>query len=142
MQQTRKIFSILLTAIILFNASGLSMDIHYCLGEIEAFMFYGVADECDMSAGDQVVSGTLSHCTKLVVNEDHCCDDETFLVEGQSFPYEKATSVLPQLSFVTLYYLVNSSELSVDINLFSSFTQYLPPLIEHDIPVMIQSFLL
>lgn len=71
----QKLFSTLMALMLLLSTVSWTVDKHLCMGRVMDVAFFTKADDCGMEAA-------------MVVLEDdtvknHCCDDETFVIEGQ-----------------------------------------------------------
>ena len=124
----KRAFSILLTVLILSSSLNFNLSAHYCGKRLVDFALWTKADTCS-KAND-------NSCEV----KKPCCSDLNFTVEVQDFLTSKkeVKQEKVNLTFPTL-----SNELLAEYKPPKLNTiEYSPPLIEQDIIVHIQSFLL
>lgn len=133
MQLFKKIANICLALVLMVATAGITLNKHYCLGQLKSVSVFQEAESC---------------MSKMEMDEDscpmECCDDtsEEYKLEEfkqVSFEHKFFTPELRLIAIIT-YYFANADVVTNSPNL--SYSQYLPPLIDQDIPVMVQSFLL
>lgn len=69
-----RIFTPFLAALVLLSTISWSVDKHLCMGRVMDIAFFHKADDCGMEAAMKLLNNT---------EENHCCDDESFTIEGQ-----------------------------------------------------------
>lgn len=128
----RTLAHIFLAALILFSSTGITMHKHYCLGELKSVSLYQKADTCNPD------TDTAENCPF------HCCDDE--VEQYKSDDFGKASFEFKTASVSTLIAILSYFHIDFDqdrfLRAYHTYTDYSPPLIDQDIPVMVQSFLL
>jgi hypothetical protein len=115
-----------------------SISFHFCGGEIQHLAIFGQAQKCEQhdNACDH---GNKANHTSL--NHKGCCEDTTLLIDSDKYrATEKVTVESPQ--FVCLPEISVGLEVSPDKSQFSHFSLYKPPLIERDITLLVQTFLI
>lgn len=129
----KKTFSVLLSLIILFSSLNFSLSAHYCGQTIVDVALFGEAEACPMA--DEMNNDS---------EEEPCCSDGQIIIEGEDYlssksfekqEVEKIDMLLAELQF-PLQLLLE------DEQTYSFIVHYTPPLIERDITVVVQSFLL
>ena len=129
----KKTFSVLLALIILLSSLNFSLSAHYCGQTIVDVALFGDAEACLMSAEMNNDS-----------EEEPCCSDRQIIIEGEDYlssksfekqEVEKIDIILADLQF-PIELLLEEEQTN------SSLLQYTPPLIEQDITLAVQSFLL
>jgi len=157
---TYKIIALTLAFLMFFTSFGFSLDIHYCQNEIQSYSVIGKAKSCDKLA-DHNCDHASQKCHKATSDDqnlsyDHskisdkecdkeCCQNRSFHVENldeDSLSSINSSFDLNQMQFV-LAYVYSLYNVSVfKGNAVSNFSTYSPPLIEKDIQLLFQSFLL
>ena len=131
------ISSFFLAIIVMVASLGFTMNKHYCGGELKKFAINAEVAPCPMCANHTSTTDQESH------DENECCENDQEELKIRDFNLSKKVDKkqITDFQFITLTYILID-----DIHAFSAetipFSQYLPPLIDHDIPVEIQSFLL
>lgn len=137
---------------LLVSSTGFSIDLHYCQGDIKSFSLFGTAKSCHTKANK-------SHCSK---NKMSCHFAKTALEKvddsGKSCCSNKSIEIAPDLdidkvlseqltqtqitiisAYVAAFFTDQPSDLAkLDI----PHKKYIPPLLDRDIPVLVQSFLI
>ena len=129
----KKTFSVLLSLIILLSSLNFSLSAHYCGQTIVDVAIFGEAEACPMAAE--------MNCD---TDEKPCCADRNIIIEGEDYlssksfekqEVEKVDILLSEFQFPL--------ELLLEEEKTHSFlANYTPPLIEQDITLAFQSFLL
>lgn len=142
MHRFRKISALFLPLLVLFGSTSFTINMHLCMAQIESIAFFKNAPDCDMRAkgpacamGDHQQEGD---------HEDTkgCCEDLTHLIEGQDEFKEVGAVSLPKIQFVAVLYAVVFNYFALSDVRNHTFKEYSPPIIERDIPVLVQSFLI
>ena len=133
MKVLRKLSNICLALLLMVATSGITINKHYCLGFLK-----------DVT----ILHETTSCMAKMGLEEENCpmdcCEETSQQVMVDDFQKVHFKSDLnPNLKLVAVisYFLTDFSAASNNSDP-SHYQNYRPPLIEHDIPVMVQSFLL
>lgn len=141
------------------SSVGFSMDLHYCQNNIQSVSLIGKAKSCEKIAshscensGNECHSNSKSSknasCHSSISKDDSskdCCHNKTIKVENldedtlvSSFGSIEITQLQFLIAFINAFYATNNFEaLPLKSNLY-----YLPPLIEKDLQVLFQSFLI
>lgn len=157
---TYRLSAFFLTFLMLFSSVGFSIDVHYCKGGIEKIGFFGEADECDMmkDAKIEVVQETehaccgnkqkkIAQCEKKSSDESfkkgNCCHNENYMLQtvedGTTSSYLEVSN--EDLDFVTVF-IINTFYLFDGENVGESNYYYKPPLIDYDVTILHQVFLI
>jgi hypothetical protein len=142
MQRFRKISALFLSLLVLFGSTSFTINMHLCMEQIESISLIKDATDCEMRA--KASSCPMGDHQQQEDHEDSkgCCEDRTHLIEGQDEFKEVRTLSLPNIQFVSVLYAVVFNFLSTSIFENFPYKEYSPPLIERDIPVLVQSFLI
>lgn len=129
----KKTFSVLLSLIILFSSLNFSLSAHYCGQTIIDVALFGEAEACPMAVE--------MNCD---TDEKPCCADRDIIIEGEDYlsskRFEKQEVEKVEILLAELQYPI---DLLLEEKQTSFFSQhYTPPLIEQDITLAVQSFLL
>jgi hypothetical protein len=81
-------------------------------------------------------------CHKTFAKRSSCCDDEQFTYSGQSFNNQEAATIQIAQQAWVIDLPVLAQVVPVASASYSHYPFYKPPLLQHDIPVLIQSFLI
>lgn len=147
-----KFSSLLLAFILLLSSTGLSLDLHYCQGDIKSFSLFGVAKSCCAKAEKSHCSKKKMTChssqpadEKLSDLPGKCCSNKTIVVspdmDSQKVISKQLTET--QIAFVSAFLAVFYTPQNLGLGkLIIPHLNYIPPLLDQDIPVLIQSFLL
>lgn len=143
-----RIIAFSLAMLILLTSSGLTLDMHMCQGNLKSFSLFGKAKSCVELAQKKQCHKTKKSCHEQISSEKKtckkgCCDNistviklSTDLVEGQTALYS-AQNLQFAAVFVYTYFGFTDYKPSPHY-----FQHYKPPLLNRDIPVLIQSFLI
>lgn len=159
-------FIALTMALLLFTSSvGFSIDIHYCQGELKSLSFLGEAESChDRREAVSTEKGCSAHqkknaqkkgCSahqkigqenkKCSIAEKDCCENKTMYFQANLDEQVKASIFVDNASLEYFVAAFVSTFVANDFSIESemaSYSNYKPPLIARDIPVLIESFLL
>ena len=131
-----KIMAFLMAFVVLFSTMSFTVNMHYCGNTLVEIAFFQKAKGCGMETGNRDSEG----CSII---KNNCCEDKQLVVEGQDelqlsfdkIPFEQQLLIT---SFVYTY-----------INLFEGlkeniipFNNYSPPLVERDIQVLHEVYLI
>ena len=128
----KKTIAVLLSVYVLFSSFNYSLSAHYCGQTIVDIALFGNAEACPMSMD--------MDCD----TEEPCCSDRDIFIESEDYlaaksfekqEIQKVEALLAELNFPIELLLEEQP-----INRIQK--HYTPPLIEHDILLVVQSFLL
>lgn len=128
-----KTFSVLLSLLILLSSLNFKLNAHYCGQRLVDIALFGEAEACPMSFESASSS-----------KEAPCCKNRDILIEGEDYLSSKSFDKQKVNNFefllVDLQYPLEL--LSIQANAVHFVEQYIPPLIEQDILLVVQSFLI
>ncbi len=134
----------MLSALVLLSSTSFTFGIHFCMGQLESIAFFSSADPCEM-AQQKTPCATDKHdldCDHQQVTKKGCCEDHTLVLEGsEELSIVKSISAPDFQMTAVLYALVSFIFTSPSVDYYS-FNDYSPPLINRDITVLVQSFLI
>ena len=124
-----------------------SLDLHYCQGSLKSIDFFGKAKNCHEMAKvstachHKKTSGQLDGCSE---GDTDCCTGKTLYVQSDQDQQIQSSDIvangqLQNSVVVCVFALLEPNGL---VGNFVADTRYKPPLIQRDIPIFIQSFLL
>ncbi len=142
---TYRIISLTLAFLMLFSSIGVSKDMHWCQGKVQAISFVGKAKSCNMM--DEVPTNCEMKSNKApVVTKEPCCHNET---EFKQFKADYGTPSFDDLSTQNVQFLVAYSFTYVlhHPNVFSNSDiirneHYQSPEISRDIYVLLETYLI
>jgi hypothetical protein len=133
MKSIRRILSILLAGIVLISSIGVTVNQHICMGQVRSSALFVKAKSCGMMEMTSLMKGK------------GCCDEKTILVKSKATNARTVSTISVAPSFhviaIILPFLYNILEFNSP-NASSHFAFYKPPLIDHDITVLVQVFLI
>ncbi|MEQ8682450.1 MAG: hypothetical protein RID25_21980 [Cyclobacteriaceae bacterium] len=143
MQRFRKISAILLSILVLLSSTSFTFGMHFCMGQLESIALFSGAEPCEMVAQKSPCASEKhdSDCDHKITKKS-CCEDHTVVMEGSEELNIISSVSAPDFHMTAILYAVVSflfSDTAVD---HYTFNDYSPPLIERDIPVLVQSFLI
>ncbi|MBL7861910.1 MAG: hypothetical protein JNJ65_12165 [Cyclobacteriaceae bacterium] len=135
MKSLKNIFSVSLALLVLVASSSFTVNMHVCGGIVQSLAVIEKAAPCPMELNTPA-------CHKAGVKKS-CCLDEVFQYEGQDFKVQESATLLTLNSawIVELPLIMEIVSPTIATNTHS-YKAYKPPLLQHDIPVLIQSFLI
>ncbi len=132
MKQFNNIATIFLAGLLMLSTVGVTLNKHYCMGRLKNVAVFEEAKSCAEKMGME------EDCPK------NCCDDESHELRIKEL--NKATfdvDLTPDLKLVaTITLFVHSLGAESSLIETPDYTYYKPPLIEQDIPILVQSFLI
>ena len=130
MTHLRKIVNVFLALLLLLSTMGVTMHKHYCMGRLKNVAFFHQAESCQ---NEMDMNSVMD-----------CCNDteEEFKVENLTkVVHEFDFSLNPGFTAVITYLLIDFDLRSSSITK-ALYQNYKPPLIDYDINILVQSFLL
>ena len=133
------------------SSTGFSIDLHFCQGQVKSFSLLGKAKSCHEQAAKSHCKKKQKacHAPRTTQNElgkckKDCCSNKTIKIEQNQEAKKLQTLEITtsQVQFVTAFvqvFLLAENDLD---NIIIPHLNYVPPLLNKDIPVLIQSFLL
>lgn len=137
----RKISALGMVAIIFITSTGFQLSAHYCSGQLKSFKLFGKAEVCKYE--QPVKKPCPMHKEMAAKTKKDCCNNEDIQLDPSSYEAVAVTKVIidHNFDFVVPQPLVSASIAQWNAHVDFT-TQYRPPPIDRDIPVMVQSFLL
>ncbi len=140
LQALHKILSIIIALVVLFSSLSFTVEKHVCMGKITDTSFFNQADSCGMIMDEE--DCTIDDFSQHKMEKEKCCNDIQQIISGnQNEQQALDTFEISNLQFVLAYTYTY-------INLFEvkeqprAFTYYSPPLVDKDIQVLYQTFLI
>lgn len=138
MKSLSPILSVMLALLVLVSSSSFMVNMHFCGGHVQSISLVNEAAPCPMEV-------QLPPCHKeMAVKKSGCCEDKHVAFEGKDFNAKVQDFSL--LNWQAINWVVTLPIMEViQVNealAFSNHTPYKPPIVERDIPVLVQSFLI
>jgi hypothetical protein len=139
MKLLRSIVSTLLALLVLVSSSSFMVNMHFCGGHVQSVSLIEEATPCPMEL-------QLPPChKKMAVKKSGCCEDKQVVFEGKDFNAQ--VQVFSMFSLEAINWVATLPMIMEVIQFnealaFSNQTPYKPPIVERDIPVLVQSFLI
>lgn len=129
----KKTFSVLLSLLILLSSLDFNLSAHYCCSQLVDIALIGEAEVCSMTKERDCKSYEMP-----------CCSDRQIIIEGEDYLSSKSfeTQEVEKIDI-----LIADHQFPIGLLLEEQHTSfflehYTPPLIEQDITLAVQSFLL
>lgn len=151
-----RISAALLAVLMLSSSFGLSMDVHFCGGEIKSFSFFGQAEKCEMSEAKIEKKSSKHACcqsqesTKIQETKKcnhssevkgNCCHNETFSIDvSDSYEGDQFTLNLNHSLVFTSHSFNTQFTFSDFKSALDYFHYYHPPPLDQDVQVLFQVF--
>ena len=125
---------------VLMSSISHSVSFHICGGEIENVAIFGKAQSCEDHGNACDHGGSTNHTS---INQKGCCEDATVLIDSDKYASKKTETITVESLYVFLpvAQLVQGFS-SLKGLTFNHFLHYRPPLIERDIIILVQTFLI
>lgn len=125
---------------VLLSTISHSISMHFCGDEIQSMAVFGQAQQCEEHDNACDHGGKANHTS---VNQKGCCEDATVLIDSDKYGSKKTETVIVESSyfFLPVARLVQEFS-SLEGLAFNHFLHYRPPLIERDIIILVQTFLI
>jgi hypothetical protein len=137
MKILRSIVSLLIAAVILVSTTSFTVSMHLCGGRVASISVIDEATPCVMEQ--------LPACHQQLMKKMGCCEDQELKIEGKDLS-SKIQEVVQlqhqQFSWVLDLPLIHKIILSTKSVSNFSLSYYSPPLLDLDITVLKQSFLI
>jgi len=138
----KKIFALFMTILILTNSVGVTFASHYCGGKVvkSKITLSNLSLDCGMANMDVVCENKTDAST---LKSKQCCQnhysqlkvDDDFIKSSLEITKVEFISVFSVLFSISDFCSFNSPDEVLSLN-------FSPPLLNHDIPILIQSFLI
>jgi hypothetical protein len=138
LQVLHKILAIIIAFVVFFSSLSFTVEKHVCMGEVTSTSYFNEADSCGMIS--EVCD--LNKPFEAEIQKEKCCNDIHELIQGNQNEQQALNSLeLDQLQFILTftYTYLNLFEDTADLNLANI---YSPPLVDRDINVLYQTFLI
>ena len=133
----------------LLSSTGFSIDLHCCQGQLKSFSLFGEAKSCHSQTDQGHCKQKKKTCHAAFSSQNEaskkdCCSNKTIKVEKSDDVKIETAEIPPfQVKFFTAFVQVFLLKKKIDLNkVIIPHLNYVPPLLNKDIPVLIQSFLL
>jgi hypothetical protein len=112
---------------------------HSCGGQLQSISFVEEATPCPMEEN-------LPPCHKnMGKQKNDCCEDSHLAFEGKDFNYSiknlNETAAVAAAYVIALPFIMEVVQLNEALTA-SNYIPYKPPIVERDIPILVQSFLI
>lgn len=136
MKAVRTIFSAFLALVVLLSSMSFTIDKHICMGRVQSVAILHDAAPCAM----ELFAESGENLSKM----EGCCRDEQMKIEGKEFPIKNIKPVAIEYQSLWVAELPKVIEV-FEFNhavLSHSRVDHAPPLIDREIPILVQSFLI
>lgn len=139
MSSIRPIAAVFLAILVLIASIGVTVNLHVCGGNVQSIALFVKAQPCKMEMPK------FCHGSKAQAKQKGCCEEESILLKGKETTAElkTVTELTPSFNLISVIlpvlYVLNKAD---SFNALPQYAQYKPPIVERDITVFIQSFLI
>lgn len=114
------------------------------MGQLQSIAFFSEAEPCEMATQKSPCANDKHDpdCEHQQVTKKGCCEDQTLVIEGHEDLTQVTKVAVPDFQMIAVRYVVVSFLFSAPAVHHYTFNDYSPPLIERDITVLVQSFLI
>ena len=133
-----KILSVFLALTVLFSTFSFTVEKHFCMGEVTDSTYFVDVASCGMDDEDCEIAIDMG----TIIQKEKCCHDVQELIPGNQNEQKALDSFeFDQVRFVLAYTytFLNLFEENRDL---IPFKYYTPPLVDKDINVLYQTFLI
>ncbi|MDT0538229.1 HYC_CC_PP family protein [Croceitalea sp. P059] len=131
----RKFSSVIMALMLLLSTVSWTVDKHLCMGRVMDIALFTKANDCGMEAAMTLLENEGY--------ENHCCDDETFVMEGlddlklnfNDFDFDQQIFLV--VFTTSFFYIENNLEREK-----LSYEYYPPPILVKDIQLLDEVFLI
>lgn len=145
--------ALMMAFLVLFTSTSFTLSMHYCCGELKSVSVVGKAKTCHDTIEEKENSNCLHHKkrtaktnkTKECFEIKDCCSDKTVCINaGQDQQVEAIDFIVSNqfLQFASAFVIAFFVYILPPQQEVSLFKHYRPPLLQKNIPVFNQSFLL
>jgi hypothetical protein len=139
MKFLKSIVSSILALMVLVSSSSFMVNMHFCGGHVQSVSLIEEADACPMEV-------QLPPChKKMAIKKSGCCEDKQVTFEGKDFNTQIQDFSLLTSHFsnwAAIFPMIMEVIQVNEVLAFSNHTPYRPPIVQRDIPVLVQSFLI
>lgn len=143
-----KIVPVFLAFQVLLSSMSFNLALHFCGDNLRSYSLFGAATPCEHSNNSKAAEVDKAPCPfhsqKKKSSKEDCCNDKQVRIEGQDIDTTVSSFNLdsfPQPEFIAVY-TVSLLNLFQSEALNNKFRNYKPPLIQVDVPVFLQTFLI
>lgn len=138
LQFLHKILAFILAVVVLFSSFSFVVEKHICMGEVTDTSYFGHVDSCGMDDGDC----DNKEFPLEKIQKENCCNDIQELIPGNQNEQQALQSLeIEQVQFI-LAYTYTCLDLFKEKEEQVPLKYYLPPLVDKDINVLYQNFLI
>jgi hypothetical protein len=133
--------SIVLLLLMLVTLPSLGLSMHMCGGKLNNITLLSLGHTCEMEMEEEV---PLCHALEKSDTNPACCQDQVIATDDQELISQMTGFKIskPDLKFIASFFSVVFKLLALTQVALPDYQNYSPPLLERDIFVLVQSFLL
>lgn len=130
-----KILTFFLALLVLFSSVSLTIEKHFCGGQIYSESLFGKAEKCGMEEQCCVAENN-----NLYISKKSCCNDEIQLINGSIFKKEPTIKLNNKQQDFSVFVLADAVLFSQKENKSTHFKNYFPPPNTHNFNILYQVF--
>lgn len=139
MSSIRPIAAVFLASLVLIASIGVTVNLHLCGGNVQSIAIFVKAQPCKMEMPKSC------HGSKAQTKQKGCCEEESILLKGKETTAElkTVTELTPSFNLISVILPVLYAISEVDsFSALPRYAQYKPPIVDRDITIFVQSFLI
>ena len=141
MKLLKPILSLILGLLVLISSTSFTVNMHLCMGHVQAVSLIEPATPCIMELMAMDLAKESKSCSSA--SKKGCCEEKSIVFDGTEYQYKASEQLtLLPVDFVTVSNPVVCTLDHSFVAFNPPFELYKPPLIERDVPVLVQSFLI
>ena len=139
----KKFFAIFLALLMLTTNVGITFATHYCGGKAVKTSISLGHDDLDCGMADMDASPCKDQSDSPAVKRKSCCENQyTQLSIEDDYNNPAVVKTAVDFQFVAVFVVTYLNLYSFNASTEAEYSNYSPPLLDLDIPVLIQSFLI
>lgn len=144
LKKFRTILTGILAALVLLSSISHSVSFHLCGGEVQSMTIFGHAQACKEHIRGCDHDADPSDYDYVSVGHKGCCEEASVTIDSEKYS-TKVSQTVTVKSLTDALPLIVVSEQNLNFSFAAErghFFNYRPPLIERDITVLVQTFLI
>lgn len=145
MKLFHQIVAVCMAVLVLVSTTSFTLTAHFCGDELQDIAFFDAAESCEAHMAQiPPCHGEHDAGPKNHLKKKNCCEEQALINNSEEFLKDSIILKIfsPDSNFISFVASFLFSSLWPQIDHFVPYSNYAPPLIERDISVLVQSFLL
>lgn len=148
MKRIYRIVALMMALLMFVTSTGFAVDMHYCQGQLKTFALIGEAKSCHEVTNPAKV---CHHHAQVQQDNDSapqqtndCCNNIKYVVQSDLDKQTQSIhlSLIKDIEHFMMSFVLVFAGLDVLQTATTDYLNYKPPLLQRDLPVQLQTFLL